>query len=236
MKLLRQLCDTKVTANKLNIIAEHLDNQAQIIPYIAQSQSRHAGKTFYNLYSHISAGEAKTIAITCHHDIVNHQSDNCLDNNASIYNLISLHNKLIHSKDQLKYDLVFAFVDAEELVDPYASGIYHLLHHYDIQQLVDLELTAGGKHIIINKYNDFDLLSYPEQLMPANNAAIASYLNKCRGSACLTLVDNKDLHQLNKYGTCDRWRQCHNISDTMDRWSNEQDMGDLIEQLAKVFV
>lgn len=228
LKLLRQLCSTRRPKDKVDLIKSTLGGDAKLVPY-RPLKGRYIGQTFYNIYAHIDAGKDKTIAITCHHDIVNAESENCLDNNSSVFNLIRLYNILKSKpKEDLFYNIVAAFVDAEESVDPYASGIGPLLRAFDIDQLIDFELTAGGSNIVMQSYGQFDILDYPIVKMPYNNAKIASHFRrqgvKCRGSVCLTMVTDEDLAEIEANGYCNRWGQCHKVSDTVDSWANIEDM------------
>lgn len=227
LDLLRKLCSTRRPVDKINLIQNMLGGDAKVEPY-SPTKGRFAGQKLINIYAHIDAGKEKTIAITCHHDIVNQDSENCLDNNSSVFNLIRLYNILKKKREDLFYNIVIAFVDAEETVDPYASGIGPLLAAFNVDQLIDFELTAGGNNIIMNTYGSFDLLDYPVYKMPYNNAAIAQHLArhgaKCKGSACITIVSDEDIEQIKEQGYCDRWGQCHQVSDTVDSWANIEDM------------
>ena len=69
---------------------------------------------YFNLYAFIKGREpGPALAITAHHDVVNKKSENCLDNNASLLNLVSLHNQIIANCLQgrlPKRDVVIAWV------------------------------------------------------------------------------------------------------------------------------
>lgn len=213
-KSLRTICGLCRTNDRLDFIKANLQTHT-----IDNYQT-----DLYNVYAPIMADKPSTIALTVHHDLVNLGSENCLDNNASLINLISIYQKALANKDNLKYNLVFAFVDAEETVNMSLSGIGPLLQKHSIDQLIDLELTAGGTNIIQCTYGQYDLTPFDNFRMPYNNAYIAGRLQKCKGSACITLVSDEDIKQLHQYGSCDRWSCCHNDNDTIKKWANFEEM------------
>lgn len=182
---------------------------------------------YFNLYAFIKGREpGPALAITAHHDVVNKNSENCLDNNASLLNLVSLHNQLVsnslHGRPP-KRDVVIAWVDMEEACNPALAGVNQLLRDYPIEYLLDLELTAGGSHPVISKHGTFNLFPDLQVVrMPPNNAVLAitakTQGSTLRGSACLTLVSDKDLLEINLQGRCERWFQCHSETDIFSRW------------------
>lgn len=158
--------------------------------------------------------------------MVNKNSENCLDNNASLLNLVNLNNQLVFNSLQgrpPKRDVVIAWVDMEEACIPKLAGVNQLLLDYPIEYLLDLELTAGGSHLVISRHGTFKL--FPDIIevgMPPNNAVLAITArapgSTLRGSACLTLVSDKDLLEIKLLGRCERWFQCHRPTDTFSRW------------------
>ena len=182
---------------------------------------------YHNLYSVIKGREpGPAFAITAHHDVVNKKSENCLDNNASLLNLVNLHHQLTHNCLQgrrPKRDVVLAWVDMEEACNAAIAGVNQLLRDHPIEYLLDLELTAGGSHPVISRHGTFEFLQDIQAVgMPPNNAVLAFIARApgatLRGSACLTLVSDRDLMEIKLRGRCERWAQCHRETDTFSRW------------------
>ena len=198
---------------------------------------------YFNLYAFIKGREpGPALAITAHHDVVNKKSENCLDNNASLLNLVSLHNQIIANCLQgrlPKRDVVIAWVDMEEACNPALAGVNQLLRDYPIECLLDLELTAGGSHPVISRHGAFKLLpDIVEVGMPPNNAVLAITARApgsvLRGTACLTLVSDKDLLEIKIRGRCERWFQCHRETDTFSRWFSVVEAEALVSLLVKL--
>lgn len=203
---------------KINALNEMISGAGTVKPYLDK---------YFNLYSFIKGRKSgPAIAITAHHDVVNKNSENCLDNNASLLNLVSLHNQLVSNSLQgrpPKRDVVIAWVDMEEACNPALAGVNQLLRDYPIEYLLDLELTAGGSHPVISKHGKFNLFPDLQVVrMPPNNSVLAITArapgSTLRGSACLTLVSDKDLLEIKFMGRCERWFQCHCETDTFSRW------------------
>jgi hypothetical protein len=201
-----------------------------------QIQNYH--QEYANIYSYINVGKEHTIAVTAHYDVSSEDSENCLDNSASVINLINLHNKLLADRARLRYNVLIAFIDAEETTDFKLCGIYHLAHTFDVDQLIDLELTAGGNEILMSKYGDFDIFDYKTYRFPFNNAAVIDYWRqkhpdriKCRGSACIVLASDEDIEELEATGMCRRFAHCHHPGDTVEKWANMADMDKLVNTI-----
>ncbi len=162
-----------------------------------------------NFYKYFDVSASETVAITCHHDIVNRHSDNCLDNNASVYNILMLNEEI--QQHNPKYNILLAIVDEEESG---GGGIMRLMDCWTINQHIDLELTAAGDTICYSHYGQYNLtqgMTYKKQ--PLNNSAIAaSYccsLNKPYAGACITLLERDQV--LKSYP--DNWRKIHSCED-----------------------
>jgi len=168
--------------------------------------------------------ESYTIAITAHHDVVNKEIENCLDNSASLLNLAKICNRL--KETQPKYNVLCAWVDAEELGDPHKNGVNHLW--YKVDYLIDLELTASGDIIAIDAYGGAFGKTEDEHKalldgmlpvsMPYNCGHASHLLGSTKGSACIALIDTADAKQIAESGYCDRWAQCHQNTDTYETW------------------
>lgn len=226
---------------KLEYIAQYLDQHrppdqgpCEIVEY------KRGGQSYHNLYAPITAQEmnTKSVAITAHHDVVNRQSDNCLDNTASVYNLTQIHNQLLQTGTNS--DIVIAFTDAEETCNATLNGVSELLISYDPDYLIDLELTASGTEAISTQYGRFDLFKYGDIIQPYNNAKVAWSLVKglqlkLRGTTCVALVSEDDLADLKAKRFCRRWSQCHSTGDSFERWLVPADMEALRAKLLKNF-
>jgi len=219
---------------KLNAINEMISGAGTVKPYLDK---------YFNLYSFIKGREpGPSLAITAHHDVVNKNSENCLDNNASLLNLVNLNNQLVFNSLQgrpPKRDVVIAWVDMEEACNPALAGVNQLLRDYPIEYLLDLELTAGGNHPVINRHGAFNLLpDLVEAIMPPNNSVLAITArapgSTLRGSACLTLVSDKDLLEIKLRGRCERWLQCHRENDSFSRWFSVVETEALVNLLLRM--
>lgn len=185
------------------------------------------GIKYHNLIGMIEGKDNKTDLITAHHDVVNKKSDNILDNNASNLNLINIANNL-----KPKNNTIVAFTDAEETCSWNLNGVRQIFKDHAINQHLDLELTASGKNLVIDTYGDFDMLHVEKQFsMPYNNAKAGFAADfHPRGSACLTMVDDDDLKYLKNNSYCERWAQCHRLTDTLD-WFCEKDTGWFVDTI-----
>ena len=191
---------------------------------------------YHNLHHHIPGRDNSiTIALTAHHDTVHPEYENCLDNTASVLNLTKLCNKLLVNKP--KHNIICAWVDAEETCNFEIAGVTHLARTHNVDYVIDLELTASGTIPLIKTYGDFsyDLGSFMDSLihksMPYNNAYAANISGVVRGSACLTIVSEKDLNDLDHLFYCERWGQCHRVTDTFDTWYSEVESESFINNL-----
>ena len=226
---------------KLEYLAEHMNKYRpeDIGPCEIVSYKR-AGQAYHNLHAVIPATtlNAKSVAITAHHDTVNPNSDNCLDNTASVYNLAKIHNKLIEAGTNT--DIIIGITDAEESCNATINGVGELLLTYDPDYLVDLELSASGGELISTQYGRFDLFKYRDIVQPYNNAKVAWSLVKglnlrLRGSTCVAMVSQEDLIQLSRKRFCDRWAQCHSTGDSFDRWLDWSQMEAFQDEIVRQF-
>ncbi len=214
-------------ATKVEKINSLIGGAGTIINYLPQ---------YYNLIAKIDGHDPSlTIAITAHHDTVHPEYENCLDNTASVLNLTKIYRQLVRNKP--RHNIICAWVDAEEACNLDIAGVTHLVKHNQIEYVIDLELTASGTIPLVKKYGLFNYGSgnFWDNLisknMPYNNAYAASLSGVIRGSACLTIVSEKDLNDLDHMHFCDRWRQCHSITDTFDTWYSESESGTFINNL-----
>lgn len=214
---------------------------------ITKSKPRRHFIEYWNLYTVLTAKEFSKdcILITAHWDTVLEGNDNCLDNTASLYNLYRLHHKL--SANDLPFDVVLAFTDAEEGCSVYHNGALEAATKFQPVYHIDLELTAGGTIPLVD--SDSTPLSLPGLTvtkMPYNNCYAlrqsvsgSAGLGKLgcgpnfMGSACLTLVSESDMAEIKESGYCQRWAQCHRSTDTFDAWLNLDEIEAFTDALVK---
>lgn len=207
--MLQQLCDSKKHKDRTQLIS-NLFNGCTTDNYRNEK---------VNLYKYLEYGKTETIVITCHHDIVNTDSDNCLDNNASIFNIIKLDEEIRLIKPN--YNVILAIVDEEESG---GGGIKRLIDCYEFDQHIDLELTALGQNVCYSPYGDYKLvegLKYKPQ--PANNALMAyrysNFIGKPYAGACITMLDNDQLCASRPAN----WGKIHTLNDRI-QLANYDDM------------
>ena len=199
---------------------------------------------YYNNLSLLIKGkdESYTIAVTAHHDVVNNENENCLDNSVSLLNLANICNRL--KETQPKYNVLCAWVDAEEACNPSVNGVNHLGRRVDY--LIDLELTASGTIVAINLYGGILGRSEEEHKtfsdgmlqvkMPYNCAHAAYLMDSANGSACVALISTEDAIQISKTGSCSRWAQCHEKTDTYETWYSPVEADALVDFLVAKLV
>jgi hypothetical protein len=142
---------------------------------------------------------------------------------------------------------VLAWTDSEEDCIPDINGAVHAAYFFRPEFVMDLELTAGGTHIVLDQYgpesvylDQFSTDEYFHASMPYNNASVINATISGRDARCLTpaicltLVDDQDLVLLKNSGYCSRWRKCHRPDDTFDKWFNEADTDRFVDKLIRV--
>lgn len=200
---------------------------AEIVPY-----SR-AGTQYFNLYHR--SGPRSDVLITAHWDVVQTGSDNCLDNTGSCHNLFSLVKKLPGDSN-----VVLAWVDAEEPCNPRINGAVEAVRLLRPKLHLDLELIAGGRNWVVHQHGEFPDIGAFSCPMPPNNARMVwgmrSLYPELLGCACLTIMDDTDIAQIESRGFCDRWSQCHRETDTFDRWLSPEDCDVFVDKLLAVIL
>ena len=189
------------------------------------------GLRFQNLITLIqgTTKPEKKVLVTAHHDIVNPKSENCLDNNGSVMNLL----RLMNSVKNPRCTIIMAFTDAEETMNIRYNGISQILAEHMIDQHVDLELTSSGDIPAITTYNDFDVIEDAHPIkQPGNNAMLfARHDKKPRGSACITLLNAERIEEYSENGFCTHWLNCHKTSDKVDQWYDRWDCDNFVHFL-----
>lgn len=227
MRLLKELCDASGDkSQKFAIITSHLG------PHHKHNYRTHNREDKVNFYRTIDLGKDKTIALTCHHDIVDPKSDNCLDNNASLYNILTLLQEIDY--DKLKYNLIIGIVDEEESG---GGGIRQFVDMHLFDMHYDFELTAAGTKVVYTPYGDVGeeyLHGMVLKQQPLNNAAMAHYHcsrnDRSYSGACLTMLYPEDL--MSRYPT--NWRLIHSIDDRFEI-ANENEMLAFRQTLLRLF-
>lgn len=223
MKLLKELCNTRGNRReKFDIISSHLGPH-QVDNYRGLK---------VNFYRTFDLGKDKTIAITCHHDIVEPKSDNCLDNNASIFNVLTLLTELdIH---KLRHNLIIGIVDEEESG---GGGICRFVDKHQFDMHYDLELTAAGTEVVYSPYGDVKdehIEGMVLKRQPLNNAAMAHRHSQYDGrhyrGACITMLYPDDIDS--RYPN--NWRFIHSINDRFEI-AKEEEMSAFRQTLLRLF-
>lgn len=192
------------------------------------------GQALHNLYCRVDGKQLDLPprVICAHHDVANLQSENCLDNNASVLNLCLIYEAM--QRIQPKQTVLLAWTDAEESCNPGKMGIVHLLKNTQVRDVLDLELTAFGDTPAISHYtlipHNFGSECHTIR-QPFNQAWIAAKF--VESSACLTLFDDKAKKEMTMMGRCQHWSAIHSINDTVDAWANPQDMLNLAQKIAQ---
>jgi hypothetical protein len=181
--------------------------------------------------------ELPTIMFTAHHDIANHNSENCQDNTASVSNLIDLCTKLKAIKDNglLNQTVVVGFTDCEEAG---GRGIDQVIREIedgkygDVECIYALELTANGDEVWVsgtlenspesNKLSEAiegDLHFVRTPYNESVNARRAG-LTAC----CIGILSLEEVTTAKGRGYCGTWALCHSPNDTFERSANRNDM------------
>ena len=165
-----------------------------------------------NVYYEQYNRKEQTVLLSCHHDIVNKDSDNCLDNNASIYNLLLL----THYLRNPQYNLIYAFVDKEERG---GAGIIRAAEMHDFDIHIDLELTAFGKDIAYQRYGGAPKI--PGMLdcrLPNNNSEMLQRYKASKKQSyqgyCVTMLNSGEVPR--------HWRYIHTLKDEESLANHDQ--------------
>jgi hypothetical protein len=72
--------------------------------------------------------------------------------------------------------------------------------------------------------------------MPYNCAHAAYLMDSANGSACVALISAEDAIQISKTGSCSRWAQCHEKTDTYETWYSPVEADALVDFLVAKLV
>lgn len=176
-----------------------------------------------------------TTVYLAHHDVVNMSSENCQDNTASVANLLDLSVRL--SKVQPVNNVVIAFVDSEEIVQPAICGSQRLAQNIlkgkygNVKYAVNLELTANGTNYWQSYNNGGNVLAkHIREIFPTINQVRTPYndafILEREGvpSVCVGSLNEENLKQVRTKGYCRTWAMCHSKDDTFESQAVEGDM------------
>ena len=194
----------------------------------------------YKLYNiivpFIYAESSEVIVHSVHHDVVNVNSLNVLDNTASIANVLALAINL--RGKHLKYRTTFVFTDGEEIGFKGAKFIAHeitLKRLGQVKGVIVHELTGSGKmwaddlnnDYIGNKLNEIDA-DMNFHWTPPND--VDAYKAEKIPTVCLGTMPDDQMAMLKNKGYCSYWNKCHKIDDDMG-FAKREDMQNYVNQL-----
>ena len=187
-----------------------------------------------------------TIMFTAHHDVSNVNSDNCIDNSASVCNLLKFAEEL---KDkELDKNIYIVFTDGEEYGGKGARYLSERIHKGEfgqfVEYIVNLEITARGKNYWAERQmSDSNLLDkirnmsvgrenkvFAEHGVPFNDSIIFRRFNI--DSVCIGSITDKDVKALETKYFCETWGMCHSSNDSFSL-AVEEDMSEFVELLHK---
>lgn len=121
-------------------------------------------QTFFNTYAHINDydEDKDTLVLMAHHDVLDNEFDNFNDNSASVFILMMLA-KYFNNVENLDYNLLIVFTDAEERG---FSGAQRLKHQFDegnfrktdVIHIINLELCGVGNSMWIEDHENNSLI------------------------------------------------------------------------------
>jgi hypothetical protein len=192
----------------------------------------------------------ETIIFTAHHDIANHNSENCQDNTASVCNLIDLcvHLKRAYENGELTKNVTVGFTDCEEvggrgmnhLIQEIEGGLYGEKENVTIYAL---ELTACGNNFWVSGitkdsdfYNEIKELTKKEEVFAVNTPYNESVNARRYGikACCIGILDDENIEQVKGRGYCETWGLCHSLEDTFEESADEVSMNNFVQDLLKL--
>ncbi len=176
-----------------------------------------------------------TTVFLAHHDVSNKDSENCVDNSASVANLLDLCIRL--SKNKPANNVVVVFTDLEEVVRMTISGAKKLSQNIlegkygNVNRAINLELTSNGQNYWMSYMNNNNVLAqHIRETQPLTHRVATpfndSWIIERSGipSVCVGSLDNNNLGQVKTRGYCSTWALCHSPEDSFERSANEGDM------------
>ena len=253
-EFLRQLCSFEADFNALKSMPNPISNRVQYI--IAQLKNHNipheveifkatsgvptataedTTNCFVNVVVNIEGtNKDVTTVFLAHHDVSNMKSENCQDNTASVSNLLDLCVRL--TKNKPANNVVIAFVDAEEIVQPAICGAQKLGQNIksgkygQVKYAINLELTANGRNYWLSHRTD-NLLSKTIREIQPNTKRVRTPYNDSfvlemlgLASVCIGSLNDGNMSQVSTQGYCKTWALCHNMADTFESQAVEGDM------------
>ncbi len=192
----------------------------------------------------------ETIIFTAHHDIANHNSENCQDNTASVCNLIDLcvQLKKAFENGELTKNISVGFTDCEEvggrgmnqLIQEIEGGLYGEKESVTIYAL---ELTASGKNIWVSGitkesefYDEIKKATNKEDVFIVNtpyNESVNARRNGIK-ACCIGILDDENIEQVKGRGYCESWGLCHSLEDTFEKSADKNSMDNFVQDLLKL--
>ena len=173
----------------------------------------------------------KTVIFVAHYDVQNLESDNVLDNTASVANAIAIGKKT--SFIDLPVNIVVALTDAEELVSFTSAGSKRLADKInagkfgDVIEAINFELTAYGN---VKWANGNGRLGSNKEFKvvntPYNDASVL--MRNGIPATCIGLFTQEDSDEVDKSGYCKNWMYCHSPDDKFEL-ANKDDMNAFAE-------
>ena len=200
-------------------------------------------KSFANVVVTIEGDNTEVTSVfLAHHDVNNLESENCQDNTASVSNLLDLCVRLSAKKPA--NNVVIAFVDAEEIVNPRICGSQRLAQNIlggkygHVKYAVNLELSANGRNYWQSyNRNDNTLAHHIRTLHPTTHRVSTPYndafILEGEGvpSVCIGSLDDRNLADVKTKKFCRTWAMCHRMEDTFESQANEGDMDAFVDYL-----
>ena len=168
----------------------------------------------------------KTIIFSAHYDVSNLQSDNVLDNTASVANAIAIGKKTAYI--DLPVNVVVALTDAEELVSFTSAGSKRLADKInagkfgEVLEVINFELTAYGN---VKWANGTGRIAQNKEFKPVrtpyNDATVL--MRNGIPATCIGLFTQEDADEVDQRGYCKNWMYCHSPEDKFEL-ANRDDM------------
>jgi hypothetical protein len=188
---------------------------------------------YVNFYMNSKALLSKTpiTVFIAHHDINNVDSQNVVDNTASVCNILDLAGRLGG-----KTNVLLAITDAEEIVsltDSGAKRLVRLLKYYKtpVKEVVNLELTAFGRGRVKDHPSKVVDDSFNLVHAPFNDSTVFRAFGI--PSVCINIIPEEEIIDVLTKGHCETWGLCHSRRDVFDN-ANAEDMDILVNYLMSV--
>jgi len=211
------------------------------IEYYIDTYSIHK-EVYHNLIvPFVNDNHDTSLILTSHYDVVNIESDNCLDNSGSIVNLLYIILNLNKIKSELNRNIFCIFSSGEEVGGIGAQQISSQIINKEFKNVlgvINLELTSFGDTIIIEDYKrSFDIFinnrlrfehKCVKEQMPFSESLIYVLhdIQSCTLSLGYTINDKIELSH---------WRLCHSNKDRIDL-ANFEDMENFCNKILTLVI